>query len=58
MADDGGERGRNWSGHTRGSSLYTKAFLHPRAAAAVVLVGLAAGAALARAAASGRGRPG
>jgi NAD(P)-dependent dehydrogenase (short-subunit alcohol dehydrogenase family) len=58
VADDGGERGRNWSGHTRRSSLYTKAFLHPRAAAAVVLVGVAAAAALAHAATSGRGRPG
>ena len=55
MADDGGERGRNWSGHTRNSSLYTKAFLHPRVAAAAVLIGLAAGAAVARAATSGRG---
>ncbi len=35
VADDGGERGRNWSGHTRASSIYTRAFLHPRAAAAV-----------------------
>jgi NAD(P)-dependent dehydrogenase (short-subunit alcohol dehydrogenase family) len=33
--DDGGERGRHWAGHTRRSSLYTKALLHPRAAAAV-----------------------
>ena len=41
VADDGGERGHNWSGHTRGSSVYTKAFLHPRAAAAV-LAGVAA----------------
>jgi NAD(P)-dependent dehydrogenase (short-subunit alcohol dehydrogenase family) len=29
---DGGERGRNWSGHTRESSVYTSAFLHPRVA--------------------------
>jgi NAD(P)-dependent dehydrogenase (short-subunit alcohol dehydrogenase family) len=51
MADDGGERGRTWSGHTRGSSLYTQALLHPGAAAAVTLAGLAAlaaGTALAR----------
>jgi NAD(P)-dependent dehydrogenase (short-subunit alcohol dehydrogenase family) len=40
VADDGGERGRNWSGHTRRSSLYTRAFLRPRAAA-VVGAGLA-----------------
>ena len=58
VADDGGERGRTWSGHTRSSSLYTRAFLHPRVAAAAALVGLAAGAALARVATSGRGRPG
>jgi NAD(P)-dependent dehydrogenase (short-subunit alcohol dehydrogenase family) len=45
--DDGGERGRNWSGHTRGSSIYTRAFLHPRATAAAVL-GVAAGYAFAR----------
>ena len=30
VLEDGGERGRNWSGHTRTSSLYTKAALHPR----------------------------
>jgi short-subunit dehydrogenase len=36
VADDGGDRGRNWKGHTRESSVYTKAFLHPRASAAVV----------------------
>jgi short-subunit dehydrogenase len=35
VANDGGERGRNWSGHTRASSVYTKAILHPRAAAAI-----------------------
>ena len=43
VADDGGERGRNWSGHTRKTSLYTRAFLHPKAAALVagMLLGLA-----------------
>ena len=49
VADDGGERGRNWSGHTRRSSLYTKAFLHPRAtvaAVATVIGGLAVASAL------------
>ncbi len=35
VADDGVERGRNWIGHTRRSSLYTRAFLHPRAAAGI-----------------------
>jgi hypothetical protein len=32
---DGGERGRYWEGHTRNSSLYTRALLHPRATVAV-----------------------
>jgi short-subunit dehydrogenase len=31
VADDGGERGRNWKGHTRRTSAYSSAFLHPRA---------------------------
>jgi hypothetical protein len=53
VAEDGGERGRNWSGHTRSSSIYTKAFLHPRATA-ITLVGMAAAAVLA----VGRARPG
>lgn len=34
---DGGERGRNWEGHTRESSLLTAAVIHPIATAAVVL---------------------
>jgi short-subunit dehydrogenase len=37
VADDGGERGANWSGHTRRSSVYTKAMLHPGAAAGLVM---------------------
>jgi len=44
VADDGGERGRNWTGHTRGSSVYTQAFLHPYTALAIcgaLTVGLA-----------------
>jgi short-subunit dehydrogenase len=44
VADDGGERGRNWSGHTRESSVYTWASLHPRLT--VAAVGVAAGLAL------------
>lgn len=48
VADDGGERGRNWSGHTRRSSVYTKAMLHPAATAAAVM-GVVAGVALTRA---------
>jgi NAD(P)-dependent dehydrogenase (short-subunit alcohol dehydrogenase family) len=35
---DGGERGRNWTGHTRASSVYTRAALHPRATAAMIAV--------------------
>jgi short-subunit dehydrogenase len=38
---DGGERGRNWQGRTKSTSLFTKAALHPRAASAVVGAGLA-----------------
>lgn len=33
---DGGERGRHWEGHTRESSVYTRAALRPGATAAVV----------------------
>ena len=32
---DGGERGKNWEGHTRRSSVYTKAVMHPTATAAI-----------------------
>jgi NAD(P)-dependent dehydrogenase (short-subunit alcohol dehydrogenase family) len=39
VARDGGERGRSWTGHTRSSSVYTKAMLHPATA-----VGIAAAA--------------
>ncbi len=42
VASDGGERGRNWQGHTRESSLYTRAALNPRGAA-TVLAALALG---------------
>ncbi|HEX5071829.1 MAG TPA: SDR family oxidoreductase [Gemmatimonadaceae bacterium] len=35
VEDDGGERGRNWWGHTRASSLYTQAMLHPAATAGI-----------------------
>jgi hypothetical protein len=46
---DGGERGRNWDGHTRESSVYTRAALYPRATAAVIVaLGLCLGAAAAR----------
>ena len=40
---DGGERGHNWSGRTKPTSLYTAAALHPRVAA---VTALGAGAAL------------
>jgi short-subunit dehydrogenase len=49
MPDDGGERGRNWDGPTRESSVYTRAALHPRATAAIIAgvsLGLGAAAAL------------
>ncbi len=43
VADDGGVRGKNWKGHTRRSSVYTRAMLHPRdaliAGAAVAVLG-------------------
>ena len=35
LATDGGERGHTWLGHTRGSSVYTKAMTHPAAAAGI-----------------------
>ena len=41
VAHDGGERGRNWRGRTKGTSAYTAAALHPGAAAAVAGAGLA-----------------
>ena len=43
VADDGGERGRTWTGHTRESSLYTKGFLDPRRAAGFAAALVAAG---------------
>jgi NAD(P)-dependent dehydrogenase (short-subunit alcohol dehydrogenase family) len=42
LPGDGGERGRNWNGHTRESSLYTRTALHPKAAM-LTLVGLVIG---------------
>jgi hypothetical protein len=48
VADDGGERGRNWAGHTRETSLYTRAFLHPRAAALIAASAMIALAAIGR----------
>lgn len=43
--DDGGERGRNWTGRVRGTSAYTHVALHPRA----WLAGVGLGAVLAAA---------
>jgi short-subunit dehydrogenase len=43
---DGGERGHNWQGHTRRSSLYTGAVLHPGLAATALGI-VAVGAAMA-----------
>lgn len=37
---DGGERGRNWTGRTKGTSLYTSAALHPEVAATVLAAGI------------------
>jgi hypothetical protein len=47
---DGGERGRNWSGRTKATSLYTKAMLHRDliGAAAALGLGLAAATGMAR----------
>ena len=46
---DGGERGRNWVGHTRKSSVYTRAVLHPGASVAMIAaLALGLGAAAAR----------
>jgi short-subunit dehydrogenase len=42
VSADGGERGRNWEGPTRESSVYTRAALRPGATAAI-LAGLALG---------------
>jgi NAD(P)-dependent dehydrogenase (short-subunit alcohol dehydrogenase family) len=41
VAHDGGERGRNWEGRTRRSSVYTKSMLHPATAAGVLAAALA-----------------
>lgn len=41
VARDGGERGRNWRHHVRGSSVYTGAMLHPAAAAGIAAVAVA-----------------
>jgi NAD(P)-dependent dehydrogenase (short-subunit alcohol dehydrogenase family) len=38
---DGGERGKNWAGRTRGWSVYTSAVRHPRVTAALVVGGMA-----------------
>jgi hypothetical protein len=37
VADYGDERGDTWNGHTRETSLYTRAFLHPNVAAALLV---------------------
>lgn len=45
VRDDGGERGHNWQGRTKGTSLLTAAVLHPGKAAALAagIAGIAAG---------------
>ncbi len=54
VAHDGGERGSNWTGRTKSTSLYTKAALHPgmTAVAAAVGVGLIAATLIGRRAAA------
>jgi NAD(P)-dependent dehydrogenase (short-subunit alcohol dehydrogenase family) len=42
LDSDGGERGRNWDGHTRRSSVITQALLHPASVAGVLTVALVA----------------
>lgn len=44
VADDGGERGRNWTGRTMRTSLYTTAALRPALAAGAAAVALGAAA--------------
>jgi NAD(P)-dependent dehydrogenase (short-subunit alcohol dehydrogenase family) len=42
VANDGGERGMNWEGRTKGTSVYTKSVLHPWLSAGLVSgIGLA-----------------
>jgi NAD(P)-dependent dehydrogenase (short-subunit alcohol dehydrogenase family) len=53
VSSDGGERGRNWNGHTRESSLYTRAALRSGATTAII-AGVALG--LGAAAVALRGR--
>jgi NAD(P)-dependent dehydrogenase (short-subunit alcohol dehydrogenase family) len=50
LPSDGGARGRIWKGHTRRSSVYTKAVLHPAAALVSGLVAAAGVATMLRAA--------
>jgi NAD(P)-dependent dehydrogenase (short-subunit alcohol dehydrogenase family) len=48
VRDDGGERGRTWTGRTRQTSAYTSAVMHPQATlVALALVGAAVGLAMA-----------
>ena len=46
VAADGGERGRNWNGHTRESSIVSSALVRPGRAIAVVGLAIAVGAAV------------
>src|SRR5688572_29072884 len=54
VPDDGGERGRNWTGPTRETSVYTRACLHPGAASLVAAGAMLALAAISRGALSQR----
>jgi NAD(P)-dependent dehydrogenase (short-subunit alcohol dehydrogenase family) len=42
VAYDGGERGQNWTGRTKSTSLYTSAALHPRRTATLLALGIGA----------------
>ncbi|MFL5616978.1 MAG: hypothetical protein ACJ79A_01130 [Gemmatimonadaceae bacterium] len=42
VARDGGERGSNWTGRTKSTSLYTKVMLHPEIPAVAAAVGVGA----------------
>lgn len=48
VAHDGGERGRNWKGRTKRTSVYTGGKLHPRRAAALAAAAVAGVARVAR----------
>jgi hypothetical protein len=56
LREDGGERGRNWSGLTLSSSAYTNVMLHRPAALATAITAIAAAAAVITAPGTGKSR--